>query len=450
MRHLHTAGRKFKKQRKALAAPADDDERSSPAMKSQVRTALLSTLPGLISGKAPGFSSLRRAVSTLQRRRSPLLHPASRAALSTLPSSSLPTVAALDSSSQTPAAAEPQGPPIPMTASTCTLEMPRGRHVFKIAGYSLLKGLGVGEFVRSDTFTIGGYDWCIKYYPNGESDEISGGDDNDDDECSDEGSDYDEDDDDDDDEAYVAVFLELLTKEADVWALYDLRLVDPAAGPSPSACSGKETTSLFSETGYSSWGYEKFRKRSYLDSSQYLQDDSLMIQCDITVIKGTPVPQSTDGPQKFLDVDKMADITFEVKGEVFHAHKFVLAMRSPVFKAELHEQQGEKNRQRVTIDDMEPAVFKALLHFIYTDTLPAMDGLDGHERGEVVKGLLVAAERFALEKMKVICESMLCERLSAGNVMTTLALADQHRCAKLKDACIRFITSSHGVDERVR
>ncbi|KAF8749607.1 hypothetical protein HU200_012625 [Digitaria exilis] len=31
-------------------------------------------------------------------------------------------------------------------------------HVFEIVGYNLMRGLGVGNFVRSRTFSIGGYD----------------------------------------------------------------------------------------------------------------------------------------------------------------------------------------------------------------------------------------------------------------------------------------------------
>jgi speckle-type POZ protein len=52
-------------------------------------------------------------------------------------------------------------------------------------------------------------------------------------------------------------------------------------------------------------------------------------------------------------------VTFKVKGEVFHAHKLVLAIRSPVFMAELYGPMGDKRRTSINVEDMEPNVFRA-------------------------------------------------------------------------------------------
>jgi len=124
----------------------------------------------------------------------------------------------------------------------------------------------------------------------------------------------------------------------------------------------------------------------------------------------------------------------------------VLAIRSPVFKAELWGPVGKKNRCRITVQDMEPAVFKALLHFIYTDSLPAAGDLDGDDcNDDMVEDLLVAADRYAMERMKLTCESILCRRVDVDNVAATLALADRHYCCKLKDAFIRFINSGNRI-----
>jgi speckle-type POZ protein len=75
-----------------------------------------------------------------------------------------------------------------------------------------------------------------------------------------------------------------------------------------------------------------------------------------------------------------------------------------------------------------------------------MDDLDGDEKEETVKHLLVAADRYAMERMKVMCESILCKGLKVETVAETLALADQHNCIKLRDACIGFINSSERMD----
>jgi speckle-type POZ protein len=57
------------------------------------------------------------------------------------------------------------------TASTCTADTARGRHTFKISGYSLHKGLGAGKYIRSATFNVGGHGWSVRYYPDGHTDE---------------------------------------------------------------------------------------------------------------------------------------------------------------------------------------------------------------------------------------------------------------------------------------
>jgi len=70
-----------------------------------------------------------------------------------------------------------------------------------------------------------------------------------------------------------------------------------------------------------------------------------------------------------------------------------------------------------------------LLHFIYTDALPEV-----HEDDKVViaQGLLVAADRYAMERLKLICANMLCSYISdARMAITTLDLADKHGCRRL-------------------
>nr|CAB3480432.1 unnamed protein product [Digitaria exilis] len=57
--------------------------------------------------------------------------------------------------------------------------------------------------------------------------------------------------------------------------------------------------------------------------------------------------------------------------------------------------------------------------------------------------------RYGVERMKVMCESMLGKRLDIESVADTLALADQLHCSQLKDACIRFINSSYRIGDVV-
>lgn len=79
-----------------------------------------------------------------------------------------------------------------------------------------------------------------------------------------------------------------------------------------------------------------------------------------------------------------ADVKFQVAGETFRAHRCILAARSPFFKAELFGPMRQSHGVAgvcIRVPDMEPQVFSALLHFVYTDSLPPemMAGQEGED-----------------------------------------------------------------------
>jgi speckle-type POZ protein len=203
-------------------------------------------------------------------------------------------------------------------------------------------------------------------------------------------------------------------------------------------------------------------RRGVFEASPYLRDDHLTIQCIATVRKGPQVsaPVLLDEIEvspsniaehlwNFLDAGEGVDVRFSVGGETFAAHKVVLAMRSPVFKAELFGRMREAKEQLVTIEEMQPEVFRTLLHFIYTDSLPDMDGSEGDADREMIQHLLVAADRYAVDRLKLVCQSILRNNLDVETVSATMALAYQHNCDRLKDVCLEFITSSSSVMDSV-
>jgi speckle-type POZ protein len=287
--------------------------------------------------------------------------------------------------------------------------------------------------VRSGSFAVGGYRWSVRFYPGGFSAPHR---------------------------AYVSAFLKLTSKNARAWARYDLRLVDRGTGLSRSVrreavpvmfdysvphnkCKGKR-------------GARKFMPRSELEASAYLRDDRLTIECVVDVVADEArVPEAvalcrlrvppSDLAKHLGDLllnqhDQAADVTLAVQGEVFRAHRVVLAARSPVFMAELFGQMKEKAMERIAIDDLQPVVFRALLHFIYTDTLLLTGDRDGDDYREMVRHLLEAADRYGMERLKLICEGILCRSVDGATVETTLALADRHYCKALKDVCLQFMS----------
>ncbi|RLN11514.1 hypothetical protein C2845_PM09G02580 [Panicum miliaceum] len=344
------------------------------------------------------------------------------------------------------------------TASTCSLETARGTHAFKIRDYSLHRALAAGltagsRFVQSATFTVGGHDWRVRCYPDGA--------------WRDKHTDH------------VAAYLVLESENAEASAHFALRLVDQTTGQSVLRYDAAPPRAFSTKAGggkVSTWGTWSFIKKSELEpeaASRYMRDDSIVIECDVTVVtnkkrrveeddeaaardlEAAPPSDLSSNHRTLLEEKTGADVIFEVGDEAFPAHNLVLAMRSPVFLAELYGPMEEKTSQRITIEDMHPDVFRALLHFIYTDSMPdAMEDFedeDDDDAGgrEMTKHLLVAADRYAMGRLKRICEGILCRSLDVENVATTLALADQHHRSNLRNACVEFIASSSKIDDVV-
>jgi ABC-type maltose transport system permease subunit len=65
----------------------------------------------------------------------------------------------------------------------------------------------------------------------------------------------------------------------------------------------------------------------------------------------------------------------------------------------------EAGGETIVIKDVQPDVFRALLHFIYTDSLPPLDDVCIVDYGEMIRHLLVVADRYAMGRLKLISQS---------------------------------------------
>ncbi|CAL4983190.1 unnamed protein product [Urochloa decumbens] len=324
-----------------------------------------------------------------------------------------------------------------LSRSTIAVQEVTGSHVLTVDGYTKTKCLTTGQFFRSATFAAAGYRWSVKYYPNG---------------CSA------------DDANYISLFLVLdqttLTVTApDVKARYSFSLLDSKGKPVTS-CTSRSTYSFFK--GSLSMGSYQFIKAKVLEQSAYLCKDSFRVRIDITVLKETARYQeeATAAPPtatRFVEVPPRnidrhlshlllsgegADITFEVGEETVLAHRNILSARSPVFKTELFgPARGNNAMVFVWVEGIEAKVFRAMLHFVYTDSLPA-EVEDNNETFKAMAwGLLVAADRYGVERLKLICEDKLCDCIDVSTAGKVMALAERHDCHGLKKACMEFLMS---------
>ncbi|CAM0953791.1 unnamed protein product [Alopecurus aequalis] len=308
------------------------------------------------------------------------------------------------------------------TTSAIDVSTDRGYHLLVVKGYSrTVKEIPNGERIVSGPFMVGGHKWYIEYFPNGEE----------------QGS-------------AISIYIGLWGDDDEVEdaaeAKFEFSLVDEVEYQKPMYIRAMETCS-FSSKGHLH-GRSPFIERDALELSAHLKDDCLTIRCDIMVCKDPNTGDAigiSDIHQHFdhlLQYKVGADVIFEVSGETFTVHRCVLAARSTVFMAQLFGTMKEGTTSSVIhIKDMEPKVFAALLRFIYTDSFPPMykDNSTEEEYVMWLQDLFVAADRYDLQRLKILCEEHLSVHIGVSSVASTLALAEQHYCSGLKEACLKFI-----------
>lgn len=131
-----------------------------------------------------------------------------------------------------------------------------------------------------------------------------------------------------------------------------------------------------------------------------------------------------------------ADVTFQVAGETFSARRSVVAARSPVLKAKVIS--VGSTSAAIRIDDVAPQVFEALLHFVYTDSLPE-EVPAGQDGVFMAQRLLEAAGTYGVPRLRPVCEEKLCRLVEVDTAAIMLLFAQQHRCHGLREACVDFL-----------
>ncbi|KAJ6644143.1 Speckle-type POZ protein [Pseudolycoriella hygida] len=174
-----------------------------------------------------------------------------------------------------------------------------------------------------------------------------------------------------------------------------------------------------------------------------IYNNRLNLQCDIQLFDllnpndefeaKLKVPKSTflDDFNNILNTGDFTDVTVTCKGQRFNAHKAILAARSPVFAAMFRSEMKEVESGLIDITDMEADILMEMLQYIYTDEMNALD--------EIAIDLLVAADKYGIERLRIMCEQSLASNISVENAADTLIIADTHSAVQLKKQAVQFI-----------
>ncbi|XP_038122480.1 speckle-type POZ protein-like [Culex quinquefasciatus] len=132
-----------------------------------------------------------------------------------------------------------------------------------------------------------------------------------------------------------------------------------------------------------------------------------------------------------LSNEQLSDVTIHVDQKKFYAQRAILSVRSPVFAAMFQSGMQESALNRIVIEDIEPDVFEEVLRFIYVGKVMGLERM-AHE-------LLAAADKYALDRLRKMCERHLIDHITQETVLKTLALADLYHAEELKKQAVRFI-----------
>ncbi|XP_052254824.1 BTB/POZ domain-containing protein 6-like [Dreissena polymorpha] len=131
----------------------------------------------------------------------------------------------------------------------------------------------------------------------------------------------------------------------------------------------------------------------------------------------------------------LADVTFSVgvglqKVEM-KAHKFMLASRSATFFSMFCGTETANKNDVISIDEVEPDVFRKLLRYIYTNEVDITT--------KSVTALLHGAKRFKLGGLVELCSRKLAEGIALDTACTLLEQAHQYQEPTLEQSCLDFI-----------
>lgn len=149
----------------------------------------------------------------------------------------------------------------------------------------------------------------------------------------------------------------------------------------------------------------------------------------------------------FFNDEEFADVTFLVQGRKVYGHKMILSIVSDWFRAMFTTGFRESDEMEIEIPDCSHAAFLAVMKYIYTGALPTLDMAANYHYGDNnnrdrnlarVVEMLELADRFFLDHLKQICESVLQPVVNAETVDCLFSVAQKTNASQLQATCKHF------------
>lgn len=178
------------------------------------------------------------------------------------------------------------------------------------------------------------------------------------------------------------------------------------------------------------------------DCSSTLPNDTLIVRFKVcyrkvrtsdtvySVYKNKNKISEFDGFEKLLDDEKFHDARIIAENSTFKVHKCILSARSEYFSAMFESEMKENSESKIEITDVSSEVMQEVLRFIYAVKVNNIETLK--------MDLFVAADKYLIDGLKILCKEALIQDLKIENIFETLILADQYELSDLKIAALNL------------
>ncbi|XP_032456544.1 speckle-type POZ protein B-like [Nasonia vitripennis] len=202
-----------------------------------------------------------------------------------------------------------------------------------------------------------------------------------------------------------------------------------------------------------SWGDAKFTRVESIKKCGTSDNRHIVsVVCRLTIIPQNEVSklEHRDGYKKVRFSDrfedlyeskKFSDVSLISEGKTVKAHKVILANGSAVFNTMFDADMMEKQRNTVVINDIKYDVLVELLRFIYCGRI--------HNIDELAFELAIAADKYAVDDLKEVCEETIAKNLNNGNAIACLKLSDKLNMDLLQRKALEFIVCNDVVSRQL-
>lgn len=148
-------------------------------------------------------------------------------------------------------------------------------------------------------------------------------------------------------------------------------------------------------------------------------------------------------------------MTFLVQGQKVYGHKMVLSIVSDCFRAMFTTGFRESQALEIEIPDCTHAAFLAVMEYIYTGSLPKalMNSINNNrnqlqpEQIDRLVDLLELADRFFVDHLKQMCESLLQNAVNSDTVEYLLQVSQKTNALQLQTICEHFLRNRNDVTD---